>query len=82
MYLFLAEYIIFFSDKDKKETIELIAPEIILEYAICGIWYIKLKLPLSIYIVCIVASLKNKEFTVKYNEKLNKNRHIFIDFEL
>ncbi len=61
---------------------DLVAPEIILKYIICGIWYVKLKLPLSIYILCIVESLKNKEFTVKYNENINKNRLIFIDFEL
>ena len=42
----------------------------------------KLKLPLSISILCKVESLKNKEFIVKYNENINKNRHIFIYFEL
>ena len=70
--------IILFSDKDKYDTIVLIAPEIKLEYKIWGIWYMKLNFPLSTYILCMVESLKNRQFIVKYNENINKNRHIFI----
>ena len=40
-------------------------PEIIVEYNIIGIWYIKLYEPFASYILCIVESLKNKVFIVK-----------------
>ena len=55
---------------------------IIDEYKILGIWYIKLKLPLSSYILWIVESLKNKAFIVKYKENENKNKIILMILEL
>ena len=73
---------IFCSFNYKKVVILLITLEIRVEYIIWGNWYIKLKLPLSSYILCIIESLKNNAFTVKYNAKEKKNKHILISFEL
>ena len=42
----------------------------------------KLKDPLSSYILCIVESLKNNALTVKYNANEKINKHIFISLEL
>ena len=71
-------FIIFWLVYDKNEINPLINPDIIAEYKICGILYMKLNEPFSIYILCIDSSLKNKALTVKFKEKLKKNRYIFI----
>ena len=42
----------------------------------------KLKFPSSSNILCIVSSLKNKEFTHINNENENKNKHILMILEL
>ena len=42
----------------------------------------KSKSPLSIYITCIVWSLKNNELTVKYTINKKKNKNILITREL
>ena len=47
------------------------------EYIIWGIWYVKLYLPLSTYILFIVLSVKKKALIVKYKEIDNKNNDIF-----
>ena len=52
------------SDNDNNSIIKLIALVIKNEYIICGSWYIKSKEPESIYILCIVSSVKNNAFTV------------------
>ena len=52
------------------------------EYIICGIWNNILYLPLSLYILWIVESLKNNALIVKYIIKENNNKSILIIFEL
>ena len=52
------------------------------EYIICGILYIKLNEPPSMYILCIVLSLKNNALITKLTVKLKKKRNIFIIWEL
>ena len=54
--------------------------EIIVEYIIFGIWYIKSKTQLSKYILCIVESWKNNELTAfnKAKENINKIYYIYI----
>ena len=61
--LFLKSNIVVW-DKAKILIIFLITAEIIKENIICGIWYIKLKLPPSTYIKWNISSVKNRAFTV------------------
>jgi hypothetical protein len=56
--------------------------EINVEYNIWGNWYKKLNFPLSSYILCIVSSLKNKAFTVKFKLNEKKNKKIFTIYKL
>ena len=42
----------------------------------------KLNSPSSSYILCMVSSVKNSEFTVKDEAKDKNNKHILIDWEL
>ena len=73
---------IFFSDKDNCFNIIFMTVEITEENKIWGIWYIKLKLPLSSYTLCIVSSLKKNPLIVKYKEKDTINKPIFIENKL
>ena len=71
-----------FSDKDNCFNIVLTTVEIIEEYIIWGICTKKSEYPLSIYILCIVLSEKNKAFTAKYKEKETKNNDILSETKL
>ena len=62
--------------------ITLINPDIIEEYKIWGILFIKSNEPWSVYILCIVSSLKNNALTIKVTVKLKKKRNIFNILEL
>ena len=52
------------------------------EYIISGNWNKNGNFPFSSYILCIVSSLKNRAFIVKFIAKLIKNKSILIIFEL
>ena len=52
------------------------------EYNVWGIWYKKLNLPSSSYILWIVSSVKNKALIVKSKQKEKKKGKFFIIFIL
>ena len=71
-----------FSDKDKFFKSIFIKEETIEEYKIWGILYKILYIPLSIYILCIVSSLKKNPLIVMYKENDTKKRDNFKDIKL
>ena len=69
-------------DKAKFFIKESITLEINVEYKIWGIWYKKLNLPLSSYILCNVSSVKKSVLITNSKQKEKKKRNILIILEL
>ena len=74
----LFNLIISSSDKHNNLKICCIVNDINDEYNILGSWFKIINAPFSVYILCIVSSVKKKVLIEKYNDKEIINRHIFI----